>query len=548
MKEITGQLVDIYNKEIFPARIRIEDGKIHNIERLANAPSQLLMPGFVDAHIHIESSMLTPAQFAIAAVRHGTVGTVSDPHEIANVCGMKGVEFMLENAKTVPMKFHFGAPSCVPATDFETAGAILDHEDIATLMARPDIYYLSEVMNFPAVIHEDAGMMKKLAAAQHFHKPIDGHAPGMQEVDMPSYFSKGISTDHECVALEEALAKIRHGCKILIREGSAAKNFEALIDLFSSHPATLMFCSDDLHPDDLQRGHINLLVKRALAKGCDFFEVLHAACLHPIHHYRLPVGTLRVGDAADFIVVKDAIYFEIMETWIDGNCVFKEGNVLFTAPPAIPINQFNCSAKVVKDFELLVDTAKNKLTVQVIEALDGQLITDASEAVLEVSEGKIMADQTKDILKIVVVNRYEDAPVAIGFIRNFNLKNAAIGATIAHDSHNIVVVGTDDYLICKAVNVLVHSQGGMCFVNEEEEEVLALPIAGLMSDVSADVVGAQYERLSQKARNAGSTLTAPFMTLSFMALPVIPLLKITDKGLFDVGKFGFTDLVISNGI
>ncbi|RQO32680.1 adenine deaminase [Taibaiella sp. KBW10] len=542
--EIEGQLVDLQQRAIYPAKISVEEGKINRIERLETVPGVYIMPGFIDAHIHIESSMLTPTAFSRVATTFGTIATVSDPHEIANVCGMEGIQYMIDNARHAALKFNFGAPSCVPATGFETAGAVIDAEQIKILMAQPEIKYLAEMMNFPGVLYKDAEVMQKLHWAGHYQKPIDGHAPHMSEADVSQYAGAGISTDHECTSLEEALYKIKHGMKILIREGSAAKNFEALVDLFSSHPEALMFCSDDKHPDELIKGHINQLVARAVAKGFDLFDVLYAACIAPVEHYALEVGQLQVGDAADFIVVSNLSTFDVLQTYIDGHMVAAAGENFETPfTPAI-INHFNRHPVQAADFRLEVKDAAS-VSVQVIEALEGQLITTVATAQLAVEAGVLNSDLSQDVLKIAVVNRYKEAPVALGFIRNFGLQRGAIASTVAHDSHNIVVVGVTDEAMQSAVNALVASRGGIVVAEGDQINLMPLPIAGLITDKTALEAAAAYESLDLAAKTLGCRLAAPFMTLSFMALPVIPSLKMTDKGLFNVDSFNFTSLIKS---
>lgn len=540
---LEGQLIDIYNREIFPAKIIIEEGKIKSIERKNSAPQQYILPGFIDAHIHIESSMLTPFEFSKIALTHGTVATVSDPHEIANVCGIDGIHFMIENARHSPLKINFGAPSCVPATSsqIETSGAIINSENIEELLQRKDINYLTEVMNFPGVLNEEAEVMRKISIAKKYNKPIDGHAPGLRGWQAVRYAAAGISTDHECVSIEEANDKLDAEMYILIRQGSAAKNFDALIDLFHTQPDRLMFCSDDKHPDDLLKGHINQLVARALDKGFDLFDILHAACILPVSHYSLPVGTLKVNDPADFIVIDDLKSMSVKQTYIDGNLVAENGKALFNNYPSATINNFSVHKKNVSDFQLKANNA-NHQQIKAIEALDGQLITKSLIATLPVEDGIVITDIRQDILKICVVNRYQDAPPAIGFIKGFGLKSGAIASSVAHDSHNIVAVGTSDEDICAAVNSIIENNGGISLSGHQKTITLPLPIAGLMSDKNAKTVAAQYESITEKAKALGSTLRAPFMTLSFMALPVIPSLKITDKGLFDVDSFTFTDV------
>lgn len=545
LQEVRGQWIDIGKKRIVPACILIKDDRIQSIHEVDNAPQVYILPGFVDAHIHIESSMLVPSQFAKAAVVHGTVATVSDPHEIANVCGLEGIRYMLSSAASVPLKFHFGAPSCVPATSFETSGAHLGTEEIRSLMERDDIYYLSEVMNFPAVLHRDAEMMEKLNIAQKSGKPIDGHAPGMRYPDTEAYFSRGISTDHECFEMDEALDKIKAGCKILIREGSAAKNFDALIGLMKSHPDKLMFCSDDLHPDDLIRGHINLLVKRAVALGYSLYDVLYAACVHPVLHYGMKAGLLRAGDPADFIVVDNPLDWNVLQTWINGKLVAEQGKPLFNTDFAAVINHFHIGPVREDELRLPCDNREDKMLCRIIQAIDGQLITRQTMEQLPVMDGYLLPDPQHDILKIAVINRYQASAPSIGFIKNFGLiPRTAIASTVAHDSHNIVAVGSDEETLCRAINALIRVKGGIVFADSSGEDVLPLPVAGLMTLESAQTASEGYQRLSRKAQQAGCPLTAPFMTLSFMALPVIPELKITDLGLFDTGKFTLVDISI----
>ena len=536
---VTGNVVDIFNKTIFPASVFVNDGKIERIEPAENPldnASNFILPGFVDSHVHIESSMLVPSEFARLAVVHGTVSTVSDPHEIANVCGMEGVEFMIENGKTVPFKFNFGAPSCVPATIFETAGAALDSNDIRKLLERQEVKYLSEMMNFPGVLHQDDEVMKKIAAAHDLGKPVDGHAPGLRGETAKQYINAGISTDHECFTAEEALEKLQYGMKIIIREGSAAKNFEALIDLLNDWPEMMMFCSDDKHPDSLAVGHINQLCERAVANGIDIFKVLQAACVNPVLHYKLDVGMLRNGDAADFIVVEDLVHFKVQQTYIDGKLVAEEGVSLISSPTSPIINQFNCGPLVNNDFLIADDF---EATIPVIEALDGQLITNKILATPKIEGENIVSDTANDVLKMVVINRYSKAPVAKAWIKNFGFKVGAIASSVAHDSHNIIAVGVDDASLCRAVNLVIKECGGVSCVSGEHEAVLALPVAGLMSNEDGYKVAAAYTAIDAMAKNLGSSLSAPFMTLSFMALLVIPHLKLSDKGLFDGDRFSF---------
>lgn len=546
--KVSGNIVDLFSNKIYFGEVTMEAGRIASVEMLTSVEKQgepYLLPGFIDSHVHIESSMLVPSEFARLAVVHGTVATVSDPHEIANVCGMAGVEYMIENGKTVPFKFNFGAPSCVPATSFETAGAVLNAIDVKALLQKDEIKYLSEMMNFPGVLSGDEEVMQKITAAQELGKPVDGHAPGLRGEDAKRYIGTGISTDHECFTKEEALDKLKYGMKIIIREGSAAKNFEALAELIDEYPDRIMLCSDDKHPDSLVEGHINQLCARAVAKGVNVFNVLKAACVNPVLHYKLDVGLLRAGDAADFIVVDDLQQFHVQQTYINGKLVAENGKSLIESTEAGIINNFNCDVKPVTEFEFHLNrfgTAdeENIEQVYVIEAMDGQLITNKLIEPIgsfQVVDDIIQANTEKDLLYMVVVNRYSNAPVAKSFVKNFGLKKGAIASSVAHDSHNIIAVGVDAESVCKAVNLVIEAKGGVSVATKQDGRVLPLPVAGLMSTDDGYKVAEAYSAIDAAAKELGSTLAAPFMTLSFMGLLVIPHVKLSDMGLFDGDRF-----------
>lgn len=538
--KLQGNIVDVVNKRIFKGEVLIENDKIKSVTEKSHNVNHFILPGFIDAHIHIESSMLVPSEFARIAVTHGTVATVSDPHEIANVLGVKGVEFMIANGKQTPFKFNFGAPSCVPATAFETAGAVINAEAIKKLLENPDIKYLAEMMNYPGVLFDDDEVLNKIAWAKHYNKPIDGHAPGLRGDNITKYINAGISTDHECFTFDEALEKLQKGMKILIREGSAAKNFEALIDLLPKHFENMMFCSDDKHPDDLLDNHINKLCARAVAKGMDVLKVLQVACVNPVKHYNLEVGLLQEGDDADCIIVEDLKDFNTLQTFINGNLVFNN-TALIDAVSIELLNNFNCNKKKVSDFRF----ESSAQQIRVIEALEGQLVTNERVEVASIKDGNLVSNVEKDLLKMAVVNRYQNEKPAIAFVKNFGLKTGAIASSVAHDSHNIIAVGVSDEAICQAVNLLINNKGGIAAVSHSEEKILPLPVAGIMSDKSGETVGKQYEALDTMAKQLGSTLSAPFMTLSFMALLVIPALKLSDKGLFNGEIFKFTALEVN---
>lgn len=533
---LQGNIVDIFQKKIFYGSLTVKDKRIVSIQEIN--PEQkvgefFILPGFVDAHVHIESSLLVPSEFAKLAVVHGTVATISDPHEIANVCGMDGVRFMIDNGKTVPFKFHYGAPSCVPATKFETAGDEISVNDVDALLQMPDIYYLSEMMNFPGVLFKNEEVLQKIQLAKKYGKPVDGHAPGLRGEDAKNYIDAGISTDHECFTYDEAAEKLSYGMKILIREGSAAKNFDALAPLLHEHSDRMMFCSDDKHPDSLLEGHINQLCARAVAQNINIWNVLQAACINPVLHYNMQVGLLREKDHADFIVVKNLTEFEVVETYINGVVVAANGKSNISTKPAIAINRFDCKPITTQQLRVKADGKP----IKVIGALDGQLITEKIIINPKVENGLVVPNLAEDILKIVVINRYHPAEIAIAFIKNFGLKQGAIASSVAHDSHNIVVCGISDEEICKAANLVIQYQGGLSAVGKEEH-VLSLPVAGLMSTADGYQIAEDYTKIDQYVKQTlGSTLRAPFMTLSFMALLVIPHLKLSDKGLFDGDSF-----------
>jgi len=543
MQELTGTILDPVNRRSFPGKIAFHNGVILSVLEIPaeDAARRTIAPGFVDAHIHIESSMLVPSEFARLAVRQGTVATVSDPHEIANVCGLEGVEYMIENGNRVPLKFNFGAPSCVPATPFETAGAELTPDDVDKLMDRDDILYLAEMMNWPGVLNDDPDILRKIQSALKRNKPVDGHAPGLTGENAKKYASAGISTDHECFTIEEARDKLSAGMQIAIREGSAAKNFNALHPLFNEAPDRLMFCSDDKHPDDLAVGHINQLVARSLELGYDRFDVMRAASVHAVNHYGLDVGLLQTGDPADFIVLDDTETMTVAETWINGICVFRDGNVLFDPVEAGVINNFVSSDVTEQDLKKHTDANDAVLSVPVIVARDGELITEKSMEQLQVKNGEILPDPDQDILKVAVVNRYEKSHPAVGYIKNFGITGGAIASSVAHDSHNIIAVGSSDEHLARVINQIMDAKGGIAVSDAAGADILPLPVGGIMTNRNGNETAEAYKQLTLRALQMGSELNSPFMTISFMALLVIPKLKMSDKGLFDGETFDFVE-------
>lgn len=536
---IIGNLVDIHQRRIYSAIILVEDNNIVSIEETEQKGQVYILPGFIDAHVHIESSMLTPGSFARASVPHGTIGSVSDPHEIANVIGLDGVKFMIEDGKKTPFRFYFGAPSCVPATNMESSGAKLGSAEIESLMRDSDIRYLAEMMNFPGVINRAKEVIDKIETAKRHNKPVDGHAPGLSGEALNKYISAGISTDHECSSLEEAVEKINRGMKIIIREGSAGRNLNALKDLYTGYPGMIMLGSDDIHPEMLQKRHLEKLVAELIDEGYDMFDVLRSVTLNPVLHYGLDAGLLRPGDPADFILIDDPREMNVLETWINGIKVYDRGKVLFDYSPAAPVNNFNCSQLVKQDIEM----QNRGREMRVIVAFDGELFT--KEIIHETGSGNVIdCDTEHDILKIIVKDRYRDSKPAAGFINGFGLKSGAFASSVAHDSHNIIAIGTNDEDLLAAVNEVVKMKGGLAVSSSGSINSLQLDIAGIMSTKSCQEVAAEYENLSAIVKDLGCTMSAPFMTLSFMALLVIPELKLSDRGLFDGIRFKHVPLFI----
>ena len=566
----TAFMFDVVTDTFYPARITIEDGKYKEITPIfidedtkLDMPG-LMMPGFIDSHIHIESSMMTPAQFAKVAVRHGTTGVVCDPHEIANVLGIEGIEAMIENAKQVPFKFFFSAPSCVPATPFETSGAVLDSSDINYLLKKDEIVALGEMMNFPGVINGDEEVLNKLKLARIYNKPIDGHAPLLSGENLNKYLEQQISTDHECSNILEAFEKKIKGMKIMVRDGSSALDMESLFNIDNIYsyiedpdrlgvlfrdifelkiyaPLFDFIVSDDKNPNDLLEGHLNKSVKKACELGIDIVKAINMVTINPAYHYNLNCGAIVVGADADFILV-DSIYdLNILETYIGGECVFDGENVLFDAPEVDARNSIKATKKSASDFDLSYDG--DECEVNVIECIDGDLLTKKTTAKLKTKDGIVQSDIIQDVLKIAVVERYGGNKVANAFIKGFGLKKGAIASSISHDSHNMIVIGYNSEMMAKAINEVIDNQGGIAVVSEDFADSLPLPIAGLMSNEDAEIIAEKLTTLQSMAAALGSNLTSPFMTMAFMALLVIPSIKISDLGLFDGDAFEFIDVI-----
>jgi len=534
---VKGVVYDPISKGIIPGRIVIVAGRIDRIEPDENITSPIILPGFVDSHIHIESSMLIPTEFSKMAAKHGTVAVVADPHEIANVAGVDGIDFMIRDAKNAEIKFFFGAPSCVPASPFDDCYTVIDSAEIANLVRRDDIYFLGEMMNFPGVINSNQDVLKKIQIALDYKKPVDGHAPGLSSDSLKKYVAAGISTDHECFTEEEAIEKLNLGVKILIREGSAAKNFSTLHALISKYPHSIMLCTDDCHPEDLINGHINIQVKRSLVLGHKIFDVLQVTSVNPVKHYKLDVGLLQVGDRADFIVVDNLSNLNIKANFINGVDVLENISSHSVTMELLPEYIFSASIKL----QNLRVAAKNDI-IKVIEVIEGELVTNSLECPAKVVDGEVVSDIDNDILKIVIVNRYKRDQSFVGFIKGFGLKKGAIAESIAHDSHHVIAVGVEDESIFAAIDYIIKNRGGVCYFDDTIISGLSLPVYGLMGIDSADIIASKYETINRKVIDEGCTLKSPFMTLSFMALSVIPKLKITPKGLFEGVLFTETDL------
>lgn len=543
MDTIRGWIPDFTKRRFFYGEVGINSEKIVSVTSLDNKQTEpnnndrYILPGLIDAHVHIESSMLVPSEFARQVVRYGTVACVSDPHEIANVLGKDGVEFMMEDALRTPLKISYTAPSCVPATEFEESGAILKAKELKELAEKFQFVGLGEMMNFPGVIYNDSTVIEKLRLFRELNLPVDGHAPGLSGVDLQKYIDAGISTDHEASSIEEGREKIIRGMKILIREGSAAKNFEALWPLISEYPGEVMLCCDDIHPDELIGHHIDQLIIRGLKKGLSIFDLLQAASLNPVSHYKLDVGLLQPGDKADFIIVDNLEEFRVQESYINGECVFRDGQTQFKNLSTETPNKF-CRKPVRKeDFQMFGSAGKYR----VIGVKDGDLFTLSEIYRLKEKGGVVLPDNECDIIRIAVVNRYSDTKPVLGWIKNTGLQRGALASSIAHDSHNIIVMGIEVKDMADAVNLIVDNQGGIAYSDKGTGDILPLPIAGIMSNKSAEWVGNKYRELDKSVKEMGSVLSAPFMTLSFMALLVIPELKIGDRGLFDGKEFKFVE-------
>ena len=567
----TAYILDVLTDSVYPARITIKNGVFSEIVHIIDENAEidvegLLIPGFIDAHVHVESSMLTPAQFAKIAVRHGTTAVVCDPHEIANVCGIEGIEFMIENASQVPFNFYFTAPSCVPATNFETSGAVLNSNEIDFLLKKDEIVALGEMMDFHGVINGDDEVLRKLELARKYNKPIDGHAPLLSGRELDKYLEQYIVTDHECVSFSEAIFKKQKGMKIMVRDGSSAKNMESLFDFnerlnywrnqksFGIIPTDVLerrinspifdfIVSDDRNSGDLIEGHLNESIKKAAKLDVDIIKAIEMVTINPAAHYNLDGGAIVTGAKADFVIIDNLNDFNILKTYVSGECVFDGENVLFDVGDAAFKNTMDVSKKKPEDFDVLYDG--DECEVNVIECFNGELFTEKTTAKLCCIDGKVQPNILEDVIKMAVVDRYGKNNVANAFIKGFNIKKGAIASSIAHDSHNIIVIGDNSKMMADAVNAVIENKGGIAIVGEDFADSISLPIAGLMTNKDAFAVAEKLKQLQKMAASLGCKLDAPFMTMAFMALLVIPSIKLSDKGLFDVESFEFMDVIVN---
>ena len=570
MMEFKAYILDVIANTIYPASITIKDGMFSEVTPIVVTDDTeldfdgLVLPGLIDAHIHIESSMLTPAQFAKIAVRYGVTSAVCDPHEIANVLGIEGVEFMIENASQVPFNFYFTAPSCVPATPFETSGYSLGVSEIEYLLQKDEIIGLGEMMNFPGVINGDEEVLKKLDLARKYKKPIDGHAPLLSGENLDKYLEHDILTDHECVSFLEAFEKKRKGMKIMVREGSSAKNMEDIFNfkdsiydlefggleeippsVLENNIYSLMFdfiVSDDKNSVDLVQGYLNESIKKAVDLGIGVLKAIDMTTVNPAYFYKLNSGVIVENAQADFIVIDELDTFKVLKTYIAGECVFDGENVLFDVPEVEAENSMNVGLKTPQDFDINYDG--DECEVNVIKCFDGQLLTEKETATLKTKDGVIQSDILNDILKISVVERHGKNHVSNGFIKGFGLKKGAIASSIAHDSQNIVVIGYNSKDMADAVNRVIENKGGLAVESEDFDDSLSLPIAGLMTNEDAFEVASKLKHLQKMAYALGCEINEPFMTMAFMSLLVMPSIKLSDKGLFDVDSFEFMDVII----
>lgn len=536
---IKGNILNVFTDEIYPGEIKIEHGIIESIKEVNADFNDIIVPGFIDAHIHIESSMLTPSRFAEIALRHGTTSVIADPHEIANVMGMDGIDYMIDDAKKTPLKYYFTAPSCVPATKFEKSGATISPNIIDNLLSRPEFVALGEVMDYNAVISNEKSILEKIKIAKKYHKPIDGHAPLLSGKNLQKYVKHGVITDHESTTKKEVAEKKRMGMKIMIREGSESKMLEKLI-----YSNCDFIVSADLKPEDLINGHLDKCLRKAVDYGMDPYEAIKLVTINPAEHYNLNAGSISPGKSADLVFIDNLRDFTVKRVVINGNTIFKKQKLLFRANPRPIDTTLHVSLTKPEDFDLKAQNPAHKsATVNLINVSDNTIITKQSSAKLSIQKKTIIPSVFEDILKISVVDRYGGNTISNGFVKGFGIKNGAIASSVSHDSHNIIVVGTNSEYMSRATNHLIENKGGLAAISNQAKLDVTLPIAGLMSDKPAKVVANNSAKLNELVSNMGCELSSPFTSLSFMALPVVPEVKMTTNGLFNVNTHQFIDII-----
>ena len=546
-------IVNVFSGEIIPGSIAVAKGYIigfgsYPAKRVVNMKGRFVAPGFIDAHVHIESSMSCPTEFARSVLPHGTTTVAADPHEIANVLGAEGIGYMIDSSKDQPVNIYFTLPSCVPATDMETSGAKLGADDLLPFMDNCRIIALGEVMNFPGVICRDNEVLRKIEGMKKQIKPVDGHAPGLTGRDLYAYISAGIFSDHECTTEKEAKEKLNAGMHIMIREGTGAKNLEDLLPIINRQTARrVMWCTDDRHPHDIiKEGHIDYIVRSAIRMGLDPVIAIQMATINPAEYFGLNhVGAIAPGRQADLVVFSDIKNPVIEEVYFRGNLAAKEGKMLPEIKRPAPLNIRSSMNIDIAKIDFSIPALSRQ--ARVIEVISDQIVTGQSLIKVAVSGNSAVSDIKRDILKIAVVERHKGTHnTGMGFARGFGLKQGALASSVAHDSHNIIIVGTNDEDMKTALEAVVKMGGGLAAAgNGKILAALPLPIAGLMSLQPLKTIKEKLDNLINISREFGSSLSDPFMTLSFLALPVIPELKITDKGLVDVSKFRIVPLFLN---
>lgn len=547
-------IVNVLSEEIYEGDVAISDGVIagvgndyHGVEEI-DVKGAYVSPSFIDGHVHLESSMLMPSEFAKMVVPSGTTTVVADPHEISNVMGLQGISFMREATKNLPLDVYMTLPSCVPATSLETSGVDLNSYDLALLIDAPWVLGIAEMMNFPGVINCDGSVLSKVRLGLEKHKRVDGHAPHLSGKDLNAYVAAGIRSDHECTTVEEAVEKLRLGMYLMVREATGARDLEPLLPVLKNlNTRKCIFVTDDRHPKHLAK-HISRMVKKAVKNGVDPIKAIQMASLNTAEYFNLSdLGAIAPGYRADIAVFKDLENFEPLMVFKNGKLAAKDGKMVIDTdnlkPPAL---RGSVNIKYLYREDLQIKAPQGKTTAKVINVIPKQLITKQTAETVKIENGLAVSDIENDILKIAVIERHKaTGNIGLGFVKGFGLKSGAIASTVAHDSHNMIVIGTNDEDMYLAAVELVKSQGGKIIVqNGKTLAHLKLPVAGLMSDNTALEVKKDIEALDKAAKQIGCKIDEPFMSMAFLSLSVIPEIKITDKGLIDVNSFEVTDLFV----